>query len=68
MSAASNAAELSSLRAQIEDITRRVVSMADGYRSGPDAGMTTDLDQAERSLLVANRALGRVAGDLEARA
>jgi len=68
MSAASNAAELSSLRAQIEDITRRVVTMADTYRNGPDAGMTTDLDQAERSLMVANRALSRVASELQARA
>ena len=57
MSAQSDVAELSSLRAQIEDVTRRVVQIADGYRDTDDSAVTGELDQAERSLTNARRAL-----------
>ena len=57
MSAQSNVAELSSLRAQIEDVTRRVVQIADDYRDTDDSAVTGELDQAERSLTNARRAL-----------
>ena len=57
MSAQSDVAELSSLRAQIEEVTRRVVQIADGYRDTDDSAVTGELDQAERSLTNARRAL-----------
>jgi hypothetical protein len=57
MSAQSDVAELSSLRAQIEEVTRRVVQIADNYRDTDDSAVTGELDQAERSLTNARRAL-----------
>ena len=57
MSAQSDVAELSSLRAQIEEVTRRVVQIADSYRDTDDSAVTGELDQAERSLTNARRAL-----------
>ncbi|MFZ4586077.1 MAG: hypothetical protein ACOYNI_12710, partial [Acidimicrobiia bacterium] len=55
----SDAAELSSLRTLIEDATHRIVAVADQYREGPDSGVATELDQAERNLITAARAVGR---------
>jgi hypothetical protein len=57
----SDQAELTTLRAQLEDLTARVVAVADRYRDSPDSAVTTDLDLAERSLLGARRALERAA-------
>jgi hypothetical protein len=57
----SDVAELSSLRAQLEEITVRVVAVADRYRRSPDSAVTSDLDLAERSLIGARRALERAA-------
>ncbi len=64
----SDVAELSSLRAQLEELALRVVAVADRYRESPDSAVTSDLDLAERSLLGARRALERAAdtvADLE---
>jgi len=64
----SDVAELSSLRAQLEELAERVVAVADRYRESPDSAVTSDLDRAERSLLGARRALERAAetvADLE---
>jgi hypothetical protein len=57
----SDQAELTTLRAQLEDLTTRVVAVADRYRDSPDSAVTTDLDLAERSLIGARRALERAA-------
>ena len=57
MSAQSDVAELSSLHAQIEEVTRRVVQIADNYRDTDDSAVTGELDHAERSLTNARRAL-----------
>jgi hypothetical protein len=57
VSSASDVAELSSVRAQLDELTARVVSVCDRYRSGADSAVTNDLDQVERSLLAATRAL-----------
>jgi hypothetical protein len=57
----SDQAELTTLRAQLEDLAARVVAVADRYRDSPDSAVTTDLDLAERSLIGARRALERAA-------
>jgi hypothetical protein len=55
----SDLAELSSLRAQLEELAARVLAVGDRYRESPDSAVTSDLDLAERSLLAARRALER---------
>ena len=62
--ATSDVAELSSLRAQLDEIATRVVAVADHYRESPDSAVTSDLDLAERSLLGARRALERASDTL----
>jgi hypothetical protein len=62
VAATSDFAELSSLRAQLDELTTRVVSVGDRYRDTPDSAISAELDQAERALLGASRALDRVAG------
>ncbi len=64
MAASSDFAELSSLRAQLEELTTRVVAVGDRYRDSDDSAIAGELDQAERSLLGAVRALDRAAGML----
>jgi hypothetical protein len=59
MHAPSDLAELSTLRAQLTDLTERMMRVADDYRSSPDSAVTSDLDSSERSLLAARRALDR---------
>ncbi len=55
----SDVAELSSLRAQLEDLTARVVAVFERYADTPDSAVASDLFTAERSLLAAGRALDR---------
>jgi hypothetical protein len=57
-------AELSSLRAQLEDLTTRVVAVAERYDETPDSAVASDLFAAERSLRGATRALDRAASHL----
>lgn len=56
---ASDRAELSTLRAQIDELVRRVVAVADHYDDTPDSAVTADLFAAERSLVTARRQLDR---------
>ena len=65
MTASSDFAELSSLRAQLDELTARVVAVGDRYRDSDDSAITAELDMAERSLLGAVRSLDRAAGLLE---
>ena len=51
MSLSSDFAELSSLRAQLEELTGRVVAVGDRYRDTDDSAVAGELDQAERALL-----------------
>jgi hypothetical protein len=60
----SDLAELSSLRAQLEELVARVVAVGDRYRETPDSAVTNDLELAERSLLGARRALERASSSL----
>ena len=62
MAPSSDFAELSSLRAQVEEITARVVAVGDRYRDSEDSAISAELDQAERALLGVNRSLDRAAG------
>ena len=62
MSASSDFAELSSLRAQLEELTARVVAVGDQYRDTDDTAVSAEIDQAERSMLAAYRSLDRAAG------
>jgi hypothetical protein len=65
MAASSDFAELSSLRAQLDDLTSRVVAVGDRYRDTDDSAIAAELDQAERTLLGAARALDRAASLLD---
>ena len=62
MSASSDFAELSSLKAQLDDLTARVVAVGDRYRDTDDSAIAAELDQAERALLGAYRSLDRAGG------
>jgi len=59
----SDLAELSTLRAQLEELTARVVAVAERYDS-PDSAVAVDLFAVERSLLGAARALDRAVAHL----
>ena len=59
MSAPSDVAELSTLRAQLDEILRRIVAVAERYDETADTAIATDLFAAERSLLIARRSLDR---------
>jgi hypothetical protein len=58
-SASSDHAELSTLRAQVDDLARRVVAVAQHYDDTPDSAVAADLFAAERSLVAARRQLDR---------
>jgi hypothetical protein len=66
MSASSDRAELSTLRSALDDLTDRLVKVADGYRNTEDSAVTGDLDQAERGLIAARRAVDRAIARLAA--
>ena len=64
MSSGSAQAELSTLQSQIEELTDRIVAVADRYRETPDSAITAELDGAERNLLTARRAVERAQRNL----
>jgi hypothetical protein len=64
MATGSAHAELSTLHSQLEELTDRVVAVADRYRDTPDSAITTELDSAERNLLTARRAVERAQRNL----
>ena len=64
MTASSDFAELSSLKSQLEELTARVVAVGDRYRDTDDSAIAAELDQAERALRGAVRALDRAGGML----
>ena len=61
----SDHAELSTLRAQLEELTERVVAVAARYGDTPDSAIAADLYAAERALFGARRALDRAITALE---
>jgi hypothetical protein len=61
----SDRAELSTLRAQVDDVTRRLLAVASHYDETPDSAVAADLFAAERSLTAARRQLDRATAHLE---
>jgi hypothetical protein len=61
----SDRAELSTLRAQLEELTERVVAVASRYHDTSDSAVAADLYAAERSLFGARRALDRALAALQ---
>ncbi len=55
----STAAELSTLRSQLDEMIHRVTVVADRYGDTPDSAIAADLYAAERSLVTARRAIER---------
>ncbi len=64
MVSGSSRAELSTLHTQLDELTRRVVAVADRYRDSPDSAITAELDSAERNLLTARRSIERALKNL----
>lgn len=60
----SDAAVLSSLRSQIDDLVARVLAVAQPYAGTPDSAITADLYAAERSLLAAGKSLSRATASI----
>jgi hypothetical protein len=61
----SDTALLSSIVAQVEDLTRRVTALADAYGTTPDSAIAAELYAAERALITARRALERAMRSME---
>ena len=61
----SDRAELSTVRAQVEDLTRRVLAVAEHYDDPADSAVAADLFAAVRSLSAARRQLDRASAHLE---
>ena len=64
VSAESDLAELSTLRAQVDELVRRVVAVAEHYDDSPDSAVSSDLFAAERSLVSARRQIDRASAHL----
>jgi hypothetical protein len=55
----SDRAELSTLRAQLDDLVERITKLATRYEDSDDSAVADDLFASERSLLAARRTLER---------
>ncbi len=60
----SDLAELSTVRAQVDDLVRRITAVAAHYDDTPDSAVAADLFAAERSLAAARRQLDRATAHL----
>ncbi len=67
MTAASDHAELSTLRSSLEELTQRIVVVGDRYRTSDGSGVASDLETAERGLIMARRAIDRAIKSLAPR-
>lgn len=56
----SDVAEISTLRAQVDDLTARLLEVAERYDDTSDSQVATELFAAERALVAARRSLERV--------
>ncbi|HVM02489.1 MAG TPA: hypothetical protein VM263_07445 [Acidimicrobiales bacterium] len=56
----SSAAELSSLATALDELTRRVTAIADGYAGGRREDLAAELYHVERALVGASRSLAKV--------
>ncbi|MGH8991957.1 MAG: hypothetical protein ACRDYV_06545 [Acidimicrobiia bacterium] len=64
MSRDSDLAELSSLRSQLDELARRVETVALRYDETPDSAVAVELFEAERALRSAGRVIERALGTL----
>ena len=64
VSIASDLAELSTLGTQIDELTSRVLAVADSYDGTPNAAISTELYAVERALVTARRTLDRASESL----
>ena len=64
MASESDLAELSTVRAQVDELIRRVVAVAEHYDDTTDSAVAADLFAAERSLASARRQLDRATDHL----
>lgn len=60
----SDLAELSSLRSQLDELSRRVEVIALRYEETPDSAVASELFEAERALRSAGRIVERALGTL----
>jgi hypothetical protein len=65
MTPASDLADLSSVRSQLDEMTNRVTGIASRYQATPDSSVAIDLFEAERALRSAGRVLERAISALE---
>jgi hypothetical protein len=61
----SDTALLSSIVAQVEELTKRVTDLAESYGSTPDSAIASEMFAAERALITARRALERASRFME---
>jgi hypothetical protein len=59
MSTGSDLAELSSVRSQLDELAKRVETIAIRYQGTPDSAVAVDLFETERALVSAGRVLDR---------
>ena len=59
MSTTSDLATLSSIVAQVDDLSRRVTELAEQYGETPDSAVASELFTSERALATARRSLDR---------
>ena len=64
MANGSDRAELSTLVSQLDELTDRVVKVAERYAETPDSAIAAELFAAERALVGARRAIERAAAAL----
>ena len=65
MASASDRAELSTLRSQVEELVERITPIAERYGESADSAVATDLFAGERALLSAGRALEQAISHLD---
>jgi hypothetical protein len=59
MSTASDLAMLSSITAQVDELSRRITALAESYGQTPDSAVASELFSTERAFATARRSLDR---------
>jgi hypothetical protein len=65
MPPSSDLAELTTLRSQLEELARRVETVAERYDDTPDSQIASDLFAVERLLISARRSLDKATSALD---
>ena len=65
MTSTSDRTELSTLRAQVEDLIERITPIVERYGESSDSAVANDLFAGERALVSAGRALDQAIGHLD---